>query len=154
HLVPNIIPDLAAMLNWLKTLYVDPEFKRKQAFLERVSLFNGIHRKEYGKLFQALVMRDYRAGEALFNEGEGGRALFISEGGNVAVTHKGKAGKPRLITTLKAGDCFGEIALVDQLPRIATVTAKGPVRAYLLYKTELEKLAEHSPRVALAIMQH
>ena len=142
------------MFKWLKKVYADPEFKRKEAFLERVRLFNGIHRREYGKLFQALVMRDYKAGEALFSEGEVGRALFILESGDVDVTHNGKDGKPRHVTTLKAGDFFGEIALVDHLPRIATATAKGPVRAHLLYKTELEKLAEHSPRVALAIMTH
>src|SRR5437016_234427 len=143
-----------AMWNWLKKLYVDPEFKRRQKFLQRVALFNGIHRREYGKLFQALVMRDYKAGEALFTEGEVGRALFILESGEVEVTHNGKDGKPRRVTTLHVGDFFGEIALVDHLPRIATVTAKSPVRAYLLNKTELEKLAEHSPRVALAIMTH
>src|SRR5579864_7568060 len=142
------------MLSWLKRLYIDPEFKRKQAFLQRVSLFEGIHRREYGKLFQALVMRDYKVGEALFNEGEVGRALFILESGEVEVTHNGKDGRPRHVTTLKPGDCFGEIALVDHQPRIATVTAKGPVRAYLLYKTELEKLSQHSPHVALAIMTH
>jgi CRP-like cAMP-binding protein len=142
------------MFKWLKKLYVDPEFRRKEEFLRRVSLFNGIHRREYGKLFQALVTRDYNAGEALFSEGEVGRALFILESGDVDITHNGKDGKPRHVTTLKAGDFFGEIALVDHLPRIATAKAIGPVRAHLLYKTELEKLAEHSPRIALAIMTH
>jgi len=142
------------MFRWIKKLYVDPEFKRRRDFLQRVPLFKGVSRREFGTLFQALVRRDYQPGEALFQEGDIGRALFILESGEVEVTHNGKDGKPRHVTVLKTGDCFGEIALVDHLPRIATVTAKNPVRAYLLYKTELEKLADHSPHIALAIMEH
>ena len=142
------------MIHWLKTFYVDSEFKNKREFLERVAVLKWIPRREFGALFHSLVLRDYREGEALFEEGEIGRALFILVSGDVEVTRKGKDGKPRRITMLKEGDCFGEIALVDQLPRIATARATSMVRAYLLYKAELEKLAVQSPRVALAIIGH
>src|SRR5579863_707507 len=99
-------------LKSLKTFYIDPEFRRKREFLERVPLFKWTPRREFGALFHALVLRDYHAGEVLFEEGEMGRALFVLVTGEVEITCNGKDGKPRRITTLKEGDCFGEIALV------------------------------------------
>lgn len=142
------------MLSWLKSLWMDPEFDRKRAFLQRVALFNGISRREFGTLFQALVARQYQIGEALCREGDVGRALFILEQGEVEVTRKGPAGEAQRVALLKAGDYFGEMALIDEQPRTATVTATEEVRVYLLYKTELEKLLVDAPRIGSAIMAH
>lgn len=142
------------MFSWLKALFMDPEFNRKREFLQRVSLFNGISRREFGTLFQALVPREYQAGEAMCREGDVGRALFILEVGEVEVSRRGPSGDPQQIAILKAGDYFGEISLIDEQPRTATVTAIQPVRAYLLYKTELDKLLRQAPRIAAAVMAH
>lgn len=141
------------MRNWLKKVYVDPEFRRKEQFLQHIPLFERVPRREFGRLFHALAVRDYAVGDELFHEGDVSRALFILESGEVGVTNQGKDGEVVPMTTLKAGSCFGEIALIDY-PRMATVTAVTPVRAYLLYKTELEKLMEDAPHVAAAILAH
>lgn len=133
---------------------MDPEFDRKRAFLQRVALFNGISRREFGTLFQALVPRQYHVGEVLCREGDVGRALFIMESGEVEVSRKGPDGENRKIATLKAGDYFGEMALIDEQPRTASVTATEEVRVYLLYKTELEKLLKEAPHIGAAIMAH
>lgn len=142
------------MFNWLREFYADPEFKRRREFLRSVALFRWVPRREFGRLLRALVMRHYRAGDALFEEGENGRALFILVSGEVEITRLGKDGKPRSIATLKQGDCFGEIALIDQMPRFSTARATSSVQAYLLHKTELDRLVDDSPRVALAILGH
>lgn len=142
------------MLTWLKSLWMDPEFDRKRSFLQRVALFNGISRREFGTLFQALVARQYQVGEVLCREGDVGRALFILESGEVEVSRRGPDGEARKVATLKAGDYFGEMALIDEQPRTATVAATEEVRVYLLYKTELEQLLKDAPRIGAAIMAH
>lgn len=142
------------MWAWLKQSLIDPEFRRKREFLKQVSLFQDLSRREFGALFQCLVARQYHAGEVLCREGDIGRALFILEEGEVDVYRKGADGESRKIAALQSGDYFGEISLIDEQPRTATVTAVGKVRAYLLYKTEIDKLLHEAPRIAAAIMTH
>jgi CRP/FNR family cyclic AMP-dependent transcriptional regulator len=142
------------MIRWLKYFWFDPEFNRKRKFLQRVSLFNGISRREFGHLFQALVIRSYEPGEILFREGDIGRALFILESGRVEVSRKTAEGGTLQIAILNPGDYFGEISLLDERPRSATAAAMELVKVHLLYKTELEKMIKHVPHVGAAIMTH
>ncbi len=142
------------LFSWLKHLLLDPEFARKREFLQRVSLFKGISRREFGTLFRALVVRNYSTGEILCREGDIGRALFIIESGQVEVVRKTSDALMRRVAVLKGGDYFGEISLIDEQPRTASVVAIEPVRAYLLYKTEIEKLGGEAPHIASAIMTH
>jgi len=137
------------MLSWFKDFLLDPEFNRKREFLQRVSLFHGISRREFGTLFQSLVSRSYLTGEILCKEGDIGRALFILEAGEVEVLRQGHR-----IAVLKSGDYFGEMSLIDEHPRTATVAATQPVRVYLLYKTEIDKLLRQAPHIGAAIMGH
>jgi CRP/FNR family cyclic AMP-dependent transcriptional regulator len=142
------------MIRWIKNVLLDPEFNRKRKFLQRISLFHGISRREFGHLFQALVVRSYAPGEILFHEGDIGRALFILESGHVEISRKTPEGGTRQMAILNPGDYFGEISLLDELPRSASAAAMEPVVVHLLYKTELEKLIKHVPHIGAAIMTH
>jgi CRP/FNR family transcriptional regulator len=142
------------MLRWLRNLLLDPEFDRKREFLQQVSLFKGISRREFGTLFQSLIVRTYPPGEMLCREGDIGRALFLVESGQVEVLRKTPDGLLKRVALLKDGDYFGEMSLIDEQPRTASVVAVNRVRAYLLYKTEIEKLGREAPHIASAIMTH
>ncbi len=142
------------MIRWFKDYLLDPEFNRKRKFLQRISLFQGISRREFGHLFQSLVIRSYAPGEILFHEGDVGRALFILESGRVEVSRKPTDGASEPLAILNPGDYFGEMSLLDERPRSATAAAMDPVRVHLLYKTELEKLIRHVPHIGAAIMTH
>jgi CRP/FNR family transcriptional regulator len=142
------------MLHWLHNYLMDPEFNRKRKFLQRISLFQGISRREFGHLFQALVCRSYAPGEILFHEGDVGRALFILETGHVEISRRTGEGGALQVAVLNPGDYFGEMSLLDERPRTATAAAMEPVRIYLLYKTELEKLVKDVPHIGAAIMTH
>jgi CRP/FNR family transcriptional regulator, cyclic AMP receptor protein len=142
------------MLHWIRNYVLDPEFNRKRKFLQRVSLFHGISRLEFGHLFQALVVRSYAPGEILFNEGDIGRALFILESGRVEISRRTLGGDTAQLAVLNPGDYFGEMSLLDECPRSATAAAMDHVKVHLLYKTELEKLVKHVPHIGAAIMTH
>ena len=142
------------MIRWLQNIVFDPEFNRKRKFLQRISLFQGISRRAFGHLFQALVSRSYAPGEILFHEGDVGRALFILENGKVELSRMADKGEPAHLATLNPGDYFGEMSLLDERPRTATAAAAEPVKVYLLYKTELEKLIKNVPHIGAAIMMH
>ncbi len=142
------------MLHWLRNYVFDPEFNRKRKFLQRISLFQGISRREFGHLFQALVVRNYAPGEILFHEGDIGRALFILASGTVEISRKLHGQETLQLAVLNPGDYFGEMSLLDERPRSATAAAMEPVKVYLLYKTELEKLVRQVPHIGAAIMTH
>src|SRR5437879_7827597 len=142
------------MIRWFKAVLLDPEFKRKRKFLQRISLFNGISRREFGHLFQALAVRSYEPGEILLHEADVGRALFILESGRVEISRITAGRATVQMAILNPGDYFGEMSLLDERPRSATAAAMEPVKVHLLYKTELEKLIKLVPHIGAGIMTH
>jgi CRP/FNR family cyclic AMP-dependent transcriptional regulator len=142
------------MIRWLRDIWFDPEFNRKRKFLQRISLFNGISRREFGHLFQSLVVRTYAPGEILFYEGDVGRALYILESGRVELSRRTPIGDTLQIAILNPGDYFGEMSLLDECNRSATAAAMETVKVHLLYKTDLERLVKQVPHIGAAIMMH
>jgi CRP-like cAMP-binding protein len=142
------------MLKALRRWFTDPHFSRKRQFLHSLEIFSGLRGREMGALIQALHARTYRPGEVVFVEGDIGRALFILETGKVELTRLGPDGKPAFLYTLKPGEFFGEMALLESLPRSATAVAVEPSRLHLLYRTKLDALLQAEPRIGIAIMSH
>jgi len=142
--------------SWLKRssrpFLMSPEFLKTRRFLQQVWFFDRVPRREFGQLYHCLVRRRYEAGEHLVEEGQVGYALFIIESGCAEVYRQLGDGQLDRLAVLSAGDCFGEMALLHEQPRSATVTAIEPTYAYLLYKTKLEELVDHSPHIAAAIL--
>lgn len=144
------MPPFKALRRW----FVDPQFSKKKQFLHSLELFADLKSGEIGELVHALHARTYRAGEVVFVQGDIGRALFILESGKVELTRAGADGKPVLLYTLKPGEFFGEMALLESLPRSATATAVEPTRLHLLYRTKLDSLLNAHPRIGVSIMGH
>jgi CRP-like cAMP-binding protein len=87
-------------------------------------------------------------------EGDTGRALFILESGKVELSRTGPDGKARSLYTIQPGDFFGEMALLEQLPRTATATAMEKSQVLLLYRSKLESILSYHPRIGVQIMTH
>ncbi len=141
-------------LKTLKRWFIDPQFARKKQFLRSLDIFKDLRDRELGHLVQALHSRSYREGEVIFVEGDIGRALFILEAGEVELTRPGAGGKPVVLYHLKPGDFFGEMALLESLPRTATATATEKTHLHLLYKSKLDSLLNGEPRIGVNIMSH
>ena len=84
----------------------------------------------------------------LCKEGETGREFFVIIDGTVEVEAKGKH-----LATLGAGDFVGEIALVVDIPRIASVTTSSPVRALVITGRAFRSLLERSPEVERKVLE-
>ncbi len=142
------------MLKAFKKLFFDPGVQKRKAFLRSLVLFKDLRDRELGYLAQSLHARTYHAGEVIFIEGDIGRALFVLESGKIELTRQDAGGKPQHLYTAQPGDFFGEMALLEQLPRTATAVAVERSHLYLLYRSKLEALLAHHPRIGASIMAH
>ena len=116
--------------------------------LKRAPLFEGLLKKELVELARRAEDLEAPAGTVLCKEGEVGREFFVLMDGTVVVTAREKR-----IATLGAGDFIGEIALLEQVPRMATVTAKTPVRFFVLAREDFRHLVKQHPSVESKILR-
>src|SRR5207302_7717458 len=108
--------------------------------LRRIPLFQHMTYKELLGILGTARGRQFQKGEAIIREGEVGDELFVLFRGKVQVT-KGEMA----IATLKAGGHFGEMGLVDQAPRSASVTAVEETSAVSIDRDSLLKLMRRDP---------
>src|SRR5947207_4998704 len=93
--------------------------------LQRVPLFTDLSKREVQQIARLFKERRFAEGETIVQEGSGGAAFFVIESGEATVFIGGKKR-----STLKANDYFGEIALIDEGPRMATITAASELVCY------------------------
>jgi CRP-like cAMP-binding protein len=121
--------------------------------LKKVALFENLDDKELRLLAKTCTERQFPAGAVLMQEGEAGAGLFILIEGRVRVTQSaGPNQPPREITTLDAGEVIGEMALLDDLPRSATVTALEPCRCLLVPVWDFRATLRESPDIAIQLL--
>nr|ADZ48382.1 cAMP-dependent protein kinase regulatory subunit [Yarrowia lipolytica] len=106
-------------------------------FLKEVPILSDLGSYERNKLADALTSQVVEPGTAVITEGEAGDAFYLVESGEAEVTKKGESG---VVATLKQGDYFGEVALLNDLPRQATVTAKTKLKVATLGKDGFQRL--------------
>ena len=116
--------------------------------IARVPLFAGLSKRELGQVASLADEIDLPAGKLLIREGERGREFFILLEGEAEVTRKGKR-----LATRRAGEFFGEIALVSTLPRIATVKTRTPSRALVIRDLEFRQLIQRTPAIAVKVLE-
>jgi CRP/FNR family cyclic AMP-dependent transcriptional regulator len=116
--------------------------------LKKAPLFEGLSRKELTQLARVSEDLEVPAGEVLCKEGETGQEFFVIVDGKVEVTRKG-----RRVTARGGGDFFGEIALLEQVPRTATVTAKTPLRFFVLTGRDFRRLLDENPGVERKVLR-
>lgn len=102
----------------------------------------------------AIVEKSFRSGEVIIKEGDIGKSLFRLTDGNVGIyTDYGKKEQFR-ISLLKKGSYFGEIAIIEESPRSATVVAECSVRVQEIPGNELNSLFEENPEEIYNFMKH
>jgi CRP-like cAMP-binding protein len=120
----------------------------KVELIKRVPLFSHCSKKELGLVAQIADEIDLPEGKTLMREGDRGREFFILVEGSADVRRRN-----RKVNTLQNGDFFGEIALVSQRPRTATVTTSSPVRALVVTEQSFRSLLDRAPDVQRKVLQ-
>ena len=127
-----------------------PRGLRKDAKIELIGkapLFAGLGKQQLARVASIADEIDLPEGKALTRQGERGREFFILLEGEVEVRRNG-----RKLSTRRSGEFFGEIALLSDIPRTATVTATTPVRALVIRDREFRALVEQMPSIALSVL--
>jgi signal transduction histidine kinase len=117
--------------------------------------FPGIPVDEARTLIRSGAVRSYPAGAVLCHEDAIEATFYILLEGVVKVTKRMDAAgvQERLLKTLNSGDFFGEMALIQEAPRAATVTTVQPSRVLEIYKEDFEELLSASASLSRALMQ-
>lgn len=116
--------------------------------LRRVPLFEGLSKKHLRALAHVTEDVAVKAGTVLCREGRLGREFFVVVDGEVEVTKGGES-----LATRGSGEFFGEIALLTTTTRTATVTAKTPLRCFILTRGDFRIVLDENPGVERKVMQ-
>jgi len=120
--------------------------------LASVPLLAGLDKKTLERLAEHAKRRSYAAGEAIVTEDAPASALYVIVRGHVAVERK-HDGEAQVVGELAAGDFFGELALIEEHPRTATVRATEPTECVLFVAWEFTALLKEQPQIAVPIME-
>ena len=112
--------------------------------LARVDLFSGLRYKELTEVAKCCREGKYSPGSVLISQGEKGLGLFIITKGTVRITRKNSPdGAEEVLATAGMADIIGEMALLDDMPRSATVTAVDEVTVLVLPFGEFRMILRH-----------
>ena len=118
-----------------------------EQLLGSVSLFRKLDRRDVRSLARLVKEQSYPPGKLIVIEGQPGLGLYVIAEGSADVVQGG-----RVLRTLKDGDFFGEMSLIDDMPRTADVRAATQVRCLTLAKWEFLGELESHPKMALPLL--
>lgn len=116
--------------------------------LRQAPLFQDLSKKELEELAKLADDLEVAAGRVLTREGDAGREFFVLMDGEVEIERGGRS-----LGTRGAGDFIGEIAILEDVPRTATVTAKTPLRFFVLTSQSFRSVVDRFPEVERKILR-
>jgi CRP/FNR family transcriptional regulator, cyclic AMP receptor protein len=116
--------------------------------LKQVPLFSDLDNRELDQVAESMKRRRFSSGQEIAREGESGVGFFVIEEGNAKVSVHGEERR-----RLGPGEYFGEIALIAQGARTATVTAEGDLTALGMTFWDFRPLVEGNASIAWKLLQ-
>ena len=120
--------------------------------LSVVPLFAGLDEEGLASLVRGMRIRRFRRAETVFHVGDPGDALFIVMSGSIKITLPADTGDEAILATLRPGDFFGELALLDGAPRSATAVAIEPTETFILARDRFRELIATEPVMREALL--
>ena len=121
--------------------------------LESTKLFCNLAAEELKALQQVAQERSFSAGQDIFKEGESGDGVYSVQEGLVQITALVGPGVRRVFSQVGAGEIFGEMAVLENKPRSATVTAVRNTVVYFIPRDEMLSMLARSPALSLALVR-
>ena len=123
------------------------------AILKRNYLFRGLPDIAIARVAALAVRRHYEKGEVIFSQGDRGDALYGVASGRVRISAMGTGGQEVFLSIMEPGDTFGEIAVMDGLPRTAGATTLDATRLLIINRPDFLRLLEQEPRLAIHLLK-
>jgi len=121
---------------------------RRAELLGGCPLFGGVRAEDLVAIGERAIEVDFPADHVIARQGEIGTGLFVVTEGSVRVVRDGEE-----LARLGPGDFFGEMSVIDGLPRVAGVITTEPTRCLALASWEFERLVLEYPTIGLAILR-
>ncbi|MEN8147682.1 MAG: cyclic nucleotide-binding domain-containing protein [Campylobacterota bacterium] len=122
------------------------------AYLHMVPIFSRLDAEELYQLSKETKKRAFKDGSKIVKQGDDGDSFYIITSGSADVSIE-KHGRHSHLATLKEGEYIGEVSIVSNTKRTATVTAKGDVQTLRLSAHTFDKLLNNNPHLALRMMK-
>jgi CRP/FNR family cyclic AMP-dependent transcriptional regulator len=122
--------------------------KRLGKLMRNASLFSELSERQRKNIAKSGTERKFDAGHAIVKEGETGVGFYLILDGKVEVRKKKK-----VLSTLSAGDFFGEMGLIDDQPRSADVVAVTPTSTFCLSPWSFTGIVKGNPDIAMGMMK-
>jgi CRP/FNR family transcriptional regulator/CRP/FNR family cyclic AMP-dependent transcriptional regulator len=118
-------------------------------FLKTIPLFAGLSDDQLIRLRENLIRRQFRQGQAIFQQGDQGQMLYLIESGQVRIFLQDEEGQETSVIVYGPGEIFGELAVIDGLPRSASAVAMENTVVYTLTRDSFRESMRAMPQLAL-----
>lgn len=122
-------------------------------YFKQVSLFTDLDDENIRELMAMAKKRTFRPGEVIFHRDDVGQVLYVIKEGKVNICLVGPEGQEISLVVLGKGDCFGELAILDRLPRSADAVALERVECYTLQRSDFHNAIMKNPKIAIQVME-
>ena len=124
-----------------------------RAVLQRNYLFRGLPEAALESIAALAAKRVFEKGAIIFAQGDVGDALYGVAAGRVRISASGVGGQEVFLNIMEPGDTFGEIAVIDGLPRTAGATAIERTTLIVIQRQDFLRLVEREPKLALHLLK-
>jgi len=129
------------------------DFDKRIRFLETVPLFKGLDDRQLNRLARRFTERSFATSEAIVNQGTLGIGLFIISSGQANAVRELANGETVVVNKLGPTDFFGELSLLDEAPRTASVVAAEPTVCLVLTQLDFMGVLREDVDIPIAILK-
>ncbi|HLZ80246.1 MAG TPA: Crp/Fnr family transcriptional regulator, partial [Ktedonobacteraceae bacterium] len=122
-------------------------------YLKQVPLFAGLADEDIRELMSVAKRRTFRSGEVIFHREDPGQVLYVIKEGKVKISLVSPDGQEISLVVFGKGECFGELTILDGLPRSADAIAMEKVECYTLQRSDFHKAIMNNPKIAIQVME-
>ncbi len=127
--------------------------KDESLYFKQVSFFADLSDEDIRSLMAVARKRIFRAGEIIFHREDVGQVLYVIKEGKVNICLISPEGQEISLVVLGKGDCFGEMSILDGLPRSADAIALERVECYTLQRSDFHNAIMKNPKIAIQVLE-
>ena len=129
------------------------DIKEIASFLHKVPLFQELKSRQLENLANRIVERDFAVGQAMVTQGQGGEGFFLVVSGQAEAVHERSDGTRAIVNTFGPTEFFGELALLDDGLRTASVIATADTHCLVLTRWDFLALLRADADMAVIVLQ-